>query len=285
MLQKLGTRRLKWSDGHFLLVTQWPFLPLPICWFFSLPSSHAWKGNTSLVSVIHFRALPSWEEADRVPSHSGAPQGGQVPSNPHCGTPTGPCHWPTTMPVIPGQGSGSDASTVTKLHCPLCVPRTCAPGSCPEALLSFGAFFWCIGSYSLSTGYHAWLDLAFESWTPAKIPMCLLYDTDLFADSLSSPPKWGWESNSLLGQNRSNAEQRWALEAEQYVWGAWEQVCPTACCSSLSSFTKIAAVGKGLHRRQRIVQGVSSQHPSFPYKPCPSPVFERIVLQVQYHHL
>lgn len=78
MLQKLGTRCLKWLDGHFLLVTLWPFLLLPICWSFSLPSSKAWKGNTSLVSVIHFEVLLSWEEAGRVPCHSGAPQGGQV---------------------------------------------------------------------------------------------------------------------------------------------------------------------------------------------------------------
>lgn len=101
--------------------------------------------------------------------------------------------------------------------------------------------------------------------------------------AFSSPSKKEWESNSLLGQNRSSAEQRRALEAEQCVWRAWEPVCPTPYCSFLSFFTKIAVVA--LPRGQKVVQGVSSQPPSFPYNPCPSSVFERIVLQVQYHHL
>lgn len=103
--------------------------------------------------------------------------------------------------------------------------------------------------------------------------------------AFSSPLKRGWESNSLLRQNRSNAEQRWELEAEHCVWKAWEHVCPTSYCSFLSSFTKIAVVGKGLPRGQKVVQGVSSQHPSLPHNPYPSSVFERIVVQVQCHHL
>lgn len=122
------------------------------------------------------------------------PRMGKSPSNPRCGAPMGWCHWPTTVPIRPcssslGRGPGSDASTASKLHCPMCewVSRNCALGSCPEPLLSFGAFVLCIGSYSLSTGCRAWLDLAFKSWTPPNLPMCLLYNTDLFANSLFLP--------------------------------------------------------------------------------------------------
>lgn len=59
------------------------------------------------------------------------------------------------------------------------------------SLLSFGAFFICIGSYSLSTGCRVWLDLTFESWAPPNIPVCLLYNTDLFANSHFLPFKEG----------------------------------------------------------------------------------------------
>lgn len=116
-------RMIRWSLLAFTLSPL--LLLLPGCWSLSLPSSRPWKGNVSLVSVIHFRALLSWGKAGRVPSHSGAPQGGKIPSNPCCGTPMRWCHWPTTVPSRPsssslGRGSGSNANIATKLRCPLC---------------------------------------------------------------------------------------------------------------------------------------------------------------------
>lgn len=137
------------------------------------------------------------------------------------------------------------------------MPWNCAPRSCLQPLLSFGAFFLCIGSYPLSTGCHAWLDLVQDLWIlrPTNhtfAPPVLHWPLTAF----SSPSKKAWESSSLLRQNRSSAEQRWALEAERCVWKAWEHVCPAPCCCAPSSFTKIAIVGKGQPRGRRV------SHPS-----------------------
>lgn len=76
-----------------------------------------------------------------------------------------------------------------------------------------------------------------------------------------------------------------ALEVEQCVWKAHEHVYPPLHCSFSSLFTKITVVGEGLPRGQKVVQDVSSQCLNFPCNPCLSPFCEKIVHQVQYHHL
>lgn len=61
-----------------------------------------------------------------VPSHSAAPQGGQVPpSNPCCGAPVGQRPCLATAPIRPcpsslDGGPGSGGSAATQPHCPLC---------------------------------------------------------------------------------------------------------------------------------------------------------------------
>lgn len=92
----------------------------------------------------------------------------------------------------------------------------------------------------------AWVDPALNPQVPNMLT-CLIWNAELFLNSLfSSPWKRELEGNSPLRQHwascRGITQQRWALEAEQCVWKAWEHFCLPPCCSFSSLLTKITVV-------------------------------------------
>lgn len=97
---------------------------------------------------------------------------------------------------------------------------------CPWIMPRASTLFWCLRpmywilltKHRMPCWIHGWIwPLNPEPHRRYPCASCITLTSLLRA--FSSPLKRGWESNSLLRQNRSNAEQRWALEAEHCLEG------------------------------------------------------------------